>query len=219
MAGFIRDVALLAADLIAVPFGVPFERSYHNDFRVDEYLTGEVSNKPPKIFGIGNGFTLAKPGKYGTVQCAKCGIHANFDVDGELAFSIKKGLTKGKVTLINNDPFVVDAQFGITLTRENPKSVEKFKKQKQWKGVPLSPLSIPGIITVGPQVSISTSLDLNLVGKAELLVGGSLTISKGSAVLSLVNKTENALDGLAVDFTPVFKESVLTTVMKMEKTN
>lgn len=187
-----------------MPFGVPFNHSYHNDFKLHKYLTAEsTTNRPPKVFGIGDGFNLASSGSIYSVQCAKCGIHADFTVDGQLAFSIKDGITEGKVSLENNDPFTIDAQFGITIEQQKDKAIEKLTKQLA--AVPLSPLTIPGIITLGPQASISVAMDLILNGKAELLVGGSFSIQPGVAALSLVHKEENKLEGLEVNFTPVLK--------------
>lgn len=153
---FIIDVAIITAKLIMVPFGVPFDHSIHYDVEIDEHLTSGagVSNKPPNIFGIGNGFTLARTVEDGidfNVQCAKCGIHANFAVDGRLAFSISNGVTEGFVEFVNRDTFTLDALFGITLagklaskTWETPL---KDRDGHQLVAVPFSPLTIPGIIT------------------------------------------------------------------------
>lgn len=106
---------------------------------------------------------------------------------------------------MNNNPFTIDAQFGISVETVAVKEQELFKKELG--ALPLSPLTIPGIITFGPQISISAEVDASLTGQAELLVGGSLSISPGRAVLSLVERSENKLEGLNVTFTPVFKAS------------
>jgi len=202
------EFGIIAAKLIAVPFGVPFSHSYHHDFQIDKHLTAEVGNRPPKIFGNTDGFNLASSGKIWSVQCAKCGIHADFSVDGELAFSIKDGITEGKVSLTNKDPFTIDAQFGITVEGQVDKGyTKKYSKKlkKEVVAIPLSPLAIPGILTLGPQASLSVALDFVLNGKANLLVGGSFSVSPGVAALSLVHKEENKLEGLESKFTPVFK--------------
>ncbi|KAJ4158394.1 uncharacterized protein LMH87_008921 [Akanthomyces muscarius] len=195
--------AIVAAKLIAVPFGVPFDHSYHNDFRFTHNVVGEASNRPPKIFGYEDGFNLAGTGGIFSIQCAKCGVHGDFSVDGRLAFSLKDGITDGRVSLTNNDPFTVDAVFGITLEVQYDKSVKGF--DKQIAAVPLSPLTIPGILTLGPQLALSGALDLVLNGKAELLIGGSLVMNPGTAALSLVKKEDNKLDGFQTTFTPVAK--------------
>lgn len=193
----------MAAKLIMVPFGVPFNHSYHHDFKFDYALEAIASNRPPPLFGFGEGYNLAGSGELYTVQCAKCGIHGDFTVAGRLAFSIEDGITEGRVSLLNREAFVIDAVFGITVEVQHDESIEGFSKQIA--AVPLSTLTIPGIITLGPQISISGALDLVLNGKAELLIGGSFTLSPGEAVLDVVEKEDTKLDGLEPKFDPVFK--------------
>lgn len=70
---------------------------------------------------------------------------------------------------------------------------------------PLSPLTIPGIIILGPQALISISFNLIFNGKADLLIRGTLSIDAGEVVLNIVDKDENKLDGFTTKFTPVLK--------------
>lgn len=203
MANLVFQVAIVTAKLIAVPFRVPFKHSYHEDYKVHKYLTATENNRPPSIFGIGDGFNLASSGHIYSVQCAKCGVNANLAVDGHFAFNIKEGITEGKVSLRNSEQFLIDAQFGIIIEHQKDESIKAATQQLA--AVPLSPLAIPGIITLGPQASISVALDMVLNGKAELLVGGSLSLEPGVAALSLVHKEDNKLEGLEARFTPVAK--------------
>jgi hypothetical protein len=209
----IINFAVISVKLLMVPFGVPFDHSMNYDIVLDKRLDGlGGGNKPPTIFGIGNGFTLAKTVKHGAefyVQCAKCGVHANMNLNGKLAFSIRDGVTEGFVEFNNNDEFTLDAQFGISLsgklatkTWETP---VKDRSGTQLTAIPFSPLTIPGIITIGPQGSISVAFTATLEGKAELLVGGSLTIAPGKARVSVKEKDNNGIHGLNVTFTPVLK--------------
>ena len=212
VAELIVKVAIVTTKLIMVPFGVPFDHSYNTDIKLDKHLSGSAGNKPPNIFGIGNGFTLAKTIRNGVdfnVQCAKCGIHADMNLNGRLAFSIRQGVTEGYVEFKNNDPFTLDAQFGITLAgKVGTKTWDtplKDKTGRQLQAIPFSPLTIPGIITLGPQASISVAFTATLEGKTELLVGGSLKIAPGSARVSVKDKSSNKITGLGVDFTPVLR--------------
>lgn len=93
----IIESAVVTAKLLAVPFGVPFEHSYHNDFKFTHNVVGEANNRPPEIFAYEYGFDPAGTGDIFSVQCAKCGIHGDFSADGRLAFSLKDGITDGKV--------------------------------------------------------------------------------------------------------------------------
>jgi hypothetical protein len=128
-----------------------------------------------------------------------------FPVDGRLAFSIQKGVTEGQVSLTNNDPFTIDAIFGVTLEKQYDKSIKGFSKRLIT--VPLSPFTIPGIITLGPLLKLDSTLDLVLNGKAELLIGGSLAISPETYALSLIRKEDNKVTGSKAKFTPVAKVS------------
>lgn len=148
------------------------------------------------------------------MQCAKCGIHADFSVDGVLAFSIKAGVTKGSVSLVNKKAFTIDAQFGIQVELQAEKSIDLVKKQLG--SLPLSPLTIPGIILLGPEVTVSAELELTLNGLANLLIGGSLSVSEGRAVMDAVNSTRNELTGLKAEFTPVAKlNGTITASMQL----
>lgn len=197
------EFAIITAKLVAVPFGVPFSHTYHNDFRFNSYAKGTASNRPPKIFGYGDGFGLASTGSAFSFQCAKCGVQGDFTVEGSLAFSLEKGITKGTVSLVNHDPLSIDAIFGITLEGQYDKPVKDLSQELL--AVPLIPIAIPGIITLGPQISLSAAADLILNGKIELLLGGSLSVAPGTSVLSITDKSENKLVGLESKFTPIFK--------------
>lgn len=208
------EIAIISAKLVLVRFGVPFDHTYHNDIRINRYLHSDVGDRPPEIFGIKDGLTLASSGNYynpkedhWTVQCAKCGVHVNIDIDGRLAFSIQNGITEGSISFINNDPLTLDAQFGISAdasesASKSKKKTIKPKKTKDLKSLPLGGLAIPGILNLGPQVTFGVAIGLEAAGKVEILVGGSVSIGEGRAIASL--KGENEIKGFETRFDPVF---------------
>lgn len=200
----IVEVAIFAAKVIAVPFGVPFDESYHNDFSFSHTLTGSIGNSPPTLFGLAEGFNLAGSGAIFDIQCAKCGVEGNFNIDGRLAFSLS-GITNGTISLVNQEPIAIDAIFGVSVEVQYDKSIKL--PETQLFAAPTGPLTIPGIISIGPQISISTSLDIIPNAKFNLLIGGSLTIEPGVASLSLVKQSDNKLEGFQPKFTPVAKVS------------
>ncbi|KAJ5108768.1 hypothetical protein N7456_005443 [Penicillium angulare] len=206
----IIELATITIKLLLVPFGVPFKHRYHNDIAVNEYLNGPLlSNKPPNIFGIGDGFVLAHPhGAEWTVQCTKCGVHVNMDIEGRLAFSIKDGLTDGFLQLRNKDELRLDAQFGISATGKISRTwAEPIRhKDKELKNIPFPGFGIAGLLTIGPQVSFSVSVALQVEGKIDLLVGGSVILEPGTATASIVG-AENGIEGFKPRFEPVFKAS------------
>lgn len=184
-----------------------FKGEYHDDYQIKSYLTAQASDKPPHIFGIGNGFTLAKTDASTTVQCAKCGVEGRFQIGGNVAFSIANGITDGEVYLDNVDNFDVHAQFGLTMEAKAAHSKDRYQKKKHLRSVPLSPIQIPGIFILGPQVSIKAAMSLELQGQASLLVGGTVSIKKGQAHLNLVDRSKNKLTGFGAEFKPVAKAS------------
>jgi hypothetical protein len=197
----IVHVALITAKLIMLPFGFPFDHTYNEDYHIDRYLEGTASNKPPKIFNFGNGFTLAKEGVDASIQCAKCGIHADFNLYGRLAFSLKDGITDGTVSFHNNDPFTVDALFGITVTG---KALSKtWSEPIKSFPVPGASISIPDIFTLGAEVTFSAALTVEVEGNAQMLVGGSFRMDPGHAQVSLIAEKNSGIVGLGSKFTPV----------------
>ncbi|KAH8896306.1 hypothetical protein GQ53DRAFT_819421 [Thozetella sp. PMI_491] len=219
VAVLIANVALVTLKGIALVFGVPFKHSYHEDFKFDFHLRSPKGSLP-EIFEYDQGFGIITKRDELTseaevsLQCLRCGISADFSVEGHVAFSIQKGLTKGSVSFTNNEDFSLDLIFGLYIEKDYNEPIEGFKKQIG--AYPLSPLTIPGIITLGPQVSISAAVDLTLQSQlgAEIALGGSLSISKGKASLDAVNKTNNGIEGLVSKFTPVtrFKGDLAASV-------
>ncbi|KAH8886458.1 hypothetical protein GQ53DRAFT_844965 [Thozetella sp. PMI_491] len=219
VAYIIANVAVIYVKVWLVAFGVPFDHSYHDDFKFDFYLQ---SRSTPPILGYENGFSIftQRDLKNGepeiSLQCSKCGISADFSIEGHLAFSLKSGLTKGSISFTNNDPFTIDVIFGLKVAEGFDEPVKGIKKQLG--AYPLSPLTIPGVFTLGPEITISAALDLAIQGGkesvAEMIVGGSLSISKGVASLDAVNRENNRVTGLAAKFTPVakFHGSISSTV-------
>ena len=70
VAAVVTKIAITTARLYASLFGVPFSDSYHHDIDIDYYIKSEATNRPPQIFGYGEGFNLAGTGGIYSVQCA-----------------------------------------------------------------------------------------------------------------------------------------------------
>ncbi|MCJ1399629.1 hypothetical protein MMC11_002831 [Xylographa trunciseda] len=54
-------------------------------------------------------------------------------------------------------------------------------------------------------VSLNTALNLAIEGSAQVLIGGTLTIAKGSITLDLINPSKNSFSGFSPSFVPVAK--------------
>lgn len=187
-------------------FGVPFKHSYRVDIPVSYYLKGSGDNEAPAIFGNDPGYTIKDFGNGAKLQCSKCGIAGDFSIQGRLAFTISEGVSEGHIGLVNVQPFRIDAQFGLTLEKSKARPV--LPLSKQLGAFPLTPLVIPGVITVGPQVTVSTAFDLSLDGQAQLLLGGYVMFQPGKVELDVIQSNKSATEGLDPEFVPVFNASV-----------
>ncbi|KAH8892220.1 hypothetical protein GQ53DRAFT_864074 [Thozetella sp. PMI_491] len=196
---FVIEVAVVSAKLVGVLFGVPFDHSYHDDFRFSRFVGLKYSNKPPQISSLGTGFSLAKTGSDYSIECVQCGFQGHFSVDGRLACNLQNGLTEGSIALTSKEDFVISAIVGITTNGKYAKTIY----EKQLASVPLSPLTIPGVITLGPEITLNTDIVFSIDGSAELLIGGTLSISPGKAKLSIKNRADNGIDGFKAKFKPV----------------
>ena len=161
----IKTYATLVIDIYLIPFGVPFERAFREILRLN-YMVVQTTFPPSTIGGFGNGVVLADSGHDMIVQCAKCGIEGHLTVDGRVAFSIAEGLTAGELSLVNREPLNLHAIFGITL---RGKWVAEMK-ELVGSPIPLTLFTIPGLINIGPQLSVSTALSFYLDGQAEFLL-------------------------------------------------
>ena len=175
-------------------------KSYVNTFPINIGSPSQTTAQSvPPVFGIGTAFSIAGIGAAGTLRCVDCGVKGSVDVDGRLGFSIARGLTTGSLT-INAAQTTVVLQFGISA---NGKISHEFSAQLF--AIPLSPLTIPGIITLGPQISLNTALNLAIDGSAQVLIGGTLTIAKGSTTLDIIDPSRNSFTGFSSSFVPLAK--------------
>lgn len=216
VAAGISELGTIAAKAVGAVFGVPFDHAYRNDFSFQFYLKPlSLVNRPPELFGLEPGLTLKELGPGSLLQCAKCGLSGDFSISGRLAFTLAGGITNGQVALANSEPFRVDVQFGLTV-KQSIKNEAKLAS-KQLGAVPLTPLTIPGIISLGPQATISAALELTADGRASLLFGGYFQFNKGQATLDVVDSNNTKLEGLEPQFVPVFNVSCCLSVRKCEK--
>ncbi|KAJ5917595.1 hypothetical protein N7466_011149 [Penicillium verhagenii] len=224
----IVKIAVIAAKIVMVVFGVPFEEEYHADIKFD-YTTG--GSKLPVDFGSFGGnfagsandakallhkvglsetnFVLSKPGAGAMVVCNSCGAKGNLSFEGALSFSITKGVYRARVSLNNHDPFIFDAIFNITTDAKAFK--DKAGKggintvlEKELYSVALSPLTIPKVITIGPQVSVNAAASNYVDSHAEFIAGGRFSIAPGEIALDIQTENNKA-SGFNPSFQPIFE--------------
>lgn len=221
--------AATAVNLFLVPFGVPFDQEYHADISFKHYLSPAIgigTDLASTIGGAADGLGLSdeieavynKQGGSIFINCAECGTKGDLTFDGKLAFSISDGLSKAQISLINNKPFVIEAIFGLTAQgRGLPtgKEVTDSKGKKKTKGVrttvskefpalPLTPLYIPGVLTIGPQVVLEPAASVYFDTKAKIRTGPKFTVSPGNLTLDAKNPEQNVAEGWEPKFDWVF---------------
>lgn len=135
----------------------------------------------------------------GTVSCEQCGASGTLTAKGAIAFSFTKGLTKGSIGVGGS----FDATLQLAVKIEAQHKIPQFKKQLI--GVNPTPFQIPGVLSLGPELTLNAALDIYYNGEAEFLVGATMSIDPGEATLDLLNKDGNAVRGFDARFEPIAK--------------
>lgn len=160
----------------------------------------------------------AKQGGSIAVNCAHCGTRGHFQFEGKLAFSIATGLSKAQISLINAEPFVIEAVFGITpqgraLPEGHDVPGPDGKRSKKGfrttasaplKPIPLGPWSIPTLLTIGPQLVVEPQISAYVDSKVNMEVGPRFTVSTGNVTFDALNPDNNVAYGWEPKFEWVF---------------
>lgn len=133
------------------------------------------------------------------VYCVGCGVSGTIQVKGTVTFSIAKGITAGGLSA--NGPISAALELGIVASYANT-----WNFQQAIGAVPLSPLTIAGIITVGPQVSLAAGGSLTVNANGQLLAGAILDWPAISANIDLANIGSSSASGFtSPKVNPVFQ--------------
>lgn len=151
------------------------------------------------LFGVGEGLVISETGAIGTVSCEKCGASGTLTAKGSIAFSFTKGLTKGSVAIGGS----LDATLQLAVNIQAQHKIPKFKKELV--GFNPTPFQIPGVLSLGPELTLNAALDIYFNGEAEFLVGATMNIKPGEASLDLLNQDGNGVHGFDASFNPVAK--------------
>lgn len=204
-----------------VVFGVPFEEEYHADIQFDHTtgggqlplnfgsFGGQFGGGASNLQNVLKNVVLSKPGATAMIACNSCGAKGNLSFEGALSFSITKGVYRARVSLNNHDPLLFDAIFNITTDakafKDNTnKGGIKTVLEKQLFAVPFSPLTIPKVITIGPQLSVTAAASIYVDAHAEFIAGGRFSIAPGEIVLDIQSENNKA-SGFNPSFTPIFE--------------
>ncbi|KAF2452657.1 hypothetical protein BDY21DRAFT_154277 [Lineolata rhizophorae] len=162
-----------------------------------EAFPGDLVDTP-----FGDGVLLfSKEGRNETLRvdvfCVECGAEGDFRIDGKVEFSLVAGFKTGLITATG------DMQAGLAIgILANFNDGVDFSKRILT--VPLSPFSIPGILIVGPSVSLSAGAGLSIDANGRLLVGAKAVWPNIRAQLDLINR-DNVAEGFTPDIVPIFE--------------
>ncbi|KAK5994321.1 hypothetical protein PT974_04794 [Cladobotryum mycophilum] len=186
--------------------------SFHHDYHVDNFIStdsngigslvlGEAGYLVYQNKGKGSKRPGGDPGGGKDQESSKGALRSHAS---NFAFDALTGIKSGRLVVDTTTDTKVYAHIGIMIGGSYP--IDKY--QKQIAATPFSPITVPGLFTIGPELSISASLNFDLSGEAELIVGGNVTLSPGRAILDLKEKTGCRIEsGLVPSFDPVARAS------------
>lgn len=133
-----------------------------------------------------------------SIYCVDCGVRAGLKSQAVITFTYLRGITGGSLTA--DGLLHIGFELGIVATYNH-----RWVFTKQLLVVPLSPLSIPGLITLGPQVSLAAGADFAVMAVGQLLAGISIDWSAIHIGFDLAHIGSSSASGFSPKVTPIFK--------------
>lgn len=170
---------------------------YALEIKEEEVGEAAFSAASSKAKAIAEKYAIQDPKPRLNVWCVDCGVTGSLSVAGTASISLLKGPTSLAVELDGN--IGVGVHLGIEAMVE--KEFEFLKKQLYSAGLP--GLSIPGIITLGPMITLSVDGKAGVKALGRVLAGAKLEFPEMSVVLDVIDTSRTGLSG--------FKPTVTTT--------
>ncbi|PIA92923.1 hypothetical protein CB0940_03873 [Cercospora beticola] len=170
---------------------------YALELKEEEVGTAVFSAASSKAKAIAEKYAIQDPKPRVNVWCVDCGVTGSLSVAGTASISLLEGPTSLAVELHGN--IGVGVHLGIEAMVE--KEFEFLKKQLYSAGLP--GLSIPGIITLGPMITLSVDGKAGVKALGRVLAGAKLEFPEMSVVLDVIDTSRTGLSG--------FKPTVTTT--------
>ncbi|KAK3384941.1 hypothetical protein B0H63DRAFT_543033 [Podospora didyma] len=134
---------------------------------------------------------------YMNVFCVGCGASGSAKIAGSASWTPIGGFTKGEVDVR------ADIQFVLKL------GIDAQMNYKQKFGSDLLNVGLPGlsygIVTIGPRITVGTSVELEAVAKGRLLVGAEMGLQNAHVLIDFVNPLNSKKDGWDPYFKPTFE--------------
>ncbi|KAI8223272.1 hypothetical protein K4K54_006256 [Colletotrichum sp. SAR 10_86] len=131
------------------------------------------------------------------VYCVGCGVTGNAKVAGSAKWTPGEGIVEGQVEIRTDVMFVlkVGIDAGVVLK-------QNFKAELFSLGLP--GLSF-GVVSIGPRITVGTSVTLEAAAKGRLLAGAEMGLEDARVVLDFVNDSKATDRGWEPYFKPVFE--------------
>lgn len=142
-------------------------------------------------------YSQAKDGGAIAIYCVGCGAQGTIHVKGTITFNVGELSVKGSLNAAG--AITAALALGIVASYTNTWSYEK-----EIANVPLSPLSIPGVLTIGPQIVLSAGGGLTVSAMGQLLAGTQLEWPEIQANIDIASPGSSSASGFTPNFTPVF---------------
>lgn len=149
----------------------------------------------------GNGKQLLSKTEKGgaiAIYCVGCGVQGKIHVTGTVTFIVGKLSVSGNLKA--NGAVQAALELGIVASYTNT-----WSYTRDIATVPLSPLSIPGIITIGPQVTLSAGGSLTVEAVGQLLAGAVLDWPAIQATIDIGDLSASSASGFTPHVNPVFE--------------
>lgn len=122
------------------------------------------------------------------LYCVDCEVNGKFSVTGSIHASPKDGWTKGTIDM--SGKLSAGLFIGINAFAQYEKNYEVVLFTQFLPG-----WSIPGIIGLGPQLSLGVSADLNISAAGQLMTGAKLTWDSMAGHIDLLNHAASSQSG------------------------
>ncbi|KAK2773605.1 hypothetical protein CKAH01_13523 [Colletotrichum kahawae] len=131
------------------------------------------------------------------IYCVGCGVSGNAKVAGSAKWTPGAGIVEGQVEIRTDVMFVlkVGIDAGIVLKQD-------FKAELFSLGLP--GLSF-GVVSIGPRITVGTSVSLNAAANGRLLAGAEMGLQDARIVLDFVQDAKVTDKGWEPYFKPVFE--------------
>ncbi|KAK3621761.1 hypothetical protein LTR56_009720 [Elasticomyces elasticus] len=184
----VEEEALKTLDIIDRFLSV--DKSLSETLSVNEYPSS--ANSPR-----GKAYSIYSDDKV-QAYCVGCGINGQITVTGRLTFSVAHGLQEGSIGADGNFHGVL--QLGLVANVQYEKPFE----EQTLASLSLSDLVLPGIIQIGPTVSLSAGGSITLGANGQLIAGAVLDWPAIHAKLDVASLGDAQASGWAPDIDPVF---------------